>query len=338
MRAAAAAALLLIVALAPAADRVVLVEDFTNSGCGPCWSFEPTLNAFVNDHLADGDIAVIRVHVSWPSSGDPIYQANPTEQNARKSFYGVNAVPWIQFDGVIKATVSGAGLESAFSNRIDQPTDLSIFVARNGDDQTGTVSVGLVAEDELATSASIRLFATIVEDEVPGSGYWAGDYFYQAFRDNLFGVAGPEVEFSGPYPDTVYFEADYDITDWEADNLHLATFVQEYTSTDKEVINARYDTFMDLQTGIEGGWLLPESPQMEVGPNPSSGLVTVTPLLPHGQSGTVSVYDLSGRQVASALALNGVPESFSIAASGVYVVRLSTESGTSSSRTVAVIR
>jgi len=338
MRGIATAALLTLVALAPAADRVVLVEDFTNSGCGPCWSFEPTLNAFVNDHLADGDIAMIRVHVSWPSGSDPIYQANPNEQNARKGFYGVNSVPWIQFDGVIKATTSATGLENAFANRINEPTNLSIFLARNGDDQTGTVSVGLVAEDELATSATIRLFATVVEDEVPGAGYWAGDYFYQAFRDNLFGLAGPIVEFTGPYPDTVYFDTDYDITDWEADNLHLATFVQEYTSADKEVINARYDKFMDLETGIEGGWLMPQSPQMEMGPNPSSGMVTVTPLLPEGQSGTVSVYDLTGRQVASAQALNGVPESFTIGASGVYVVRLSTESGVSSSRTVAVIR
>ena len=325
-------------ALAPAADRVVLLEDFTNSGCGPCWSFEPTLNAFVNDHLAAGDLAVIRVHVSWPSSGDPIYQANPTEQNARKSFYGVNAVPWIQFDGVIKATTSASGLNNAFNTRTAVPTDLSIFVARNGDDQTGTVSVGLVAESELSTTAPIRLFATLVEDDVPGAGYWAGDYFYQAFRDNLFGTAGPLVEFTGPYPDTVYFEAEYDITDWVPDNLHLATFVQEYSSADKEVINARYDKFMDLQTGIEGGWLMPQSPQMELGPNPSSGSLSVTPLLPEGGTGTISVYDVSGRRVAESRALNGVPRGFQLQASGVYLVRLSTESGASTTCTAAVIR
>ncbi|MFO7950875.1 MAG: T9SS type A sorting domain-containing protein [Candidatus Fermentibacteraceae bacterium] len=329
---------LALAALAAAADRVVLLEDFTNSGCGPCWSFEPTLNSFVNDHLAAGDLAVIRVHVSWPSANDPIYLANPTEQNARKSYYGVNAVPWIQFDGVIKASTSGAGLNNAFNNRIDVPTNLSIFVARNGDDQTGTISVGLVAEDEIETSVPIRLFATVVEDEVPGAGYWSGDYFYQAFRKNLFGVAGPEVDFSGPYPDTIYFETEYDITDWVADNLHLATFVQEYSSSDKEVINARYDKFMDLQTGIEGGWLMPQSPQMTLGPNPSSGTVSVTPMLPEGAAGTVTVYDVSGRRVAAGRAVNGVPGSFDLGASGVYLVRLTTDSGAAVSRTVAVIR
>lgn len=329
---------LALAALAAAADRVVLLEDFTNSGCGPCWSFEPTLNSFINDHLAAGDLAVIRVHVSWPSGNDPIYLANPTEQNARKSFYGVNAVPWIQFDGVIKASTSGAGLNNAFNNRIDVSTNLSIFVARNGDDQTGTISVGLVAEDEIETSVPIRLFATVVEGEVPGVGYWSGDYFYQAFRDNLFGVAGPEVDFSGPYPDTVYFETEYDITDWVADNLHLATFVQEYSSSDKEVINARYDKFMDLQTGIEGGWLMPQSPQMAMGPNPSSGTISVTPMLPEGAAGTVAVYDVSGRRVASGRAVNGVPASYNLGASGVYLVRLTTDSGAAVSRTVAVIR
>lgn len=83
------------------ADRVVLLEDFTNYQCGPCWGFEVTLNNFVNSH--PDDLAVIRPHVWWPGSGDPIYNHNNYEQWHRVQLYGVNSVPWLQFDGVIKA-------------------------------------------------------------------------------------------------------------------------------------------------------------------------------------------------------------------------------------------
>lgn len=321
-----------------AADRVVLLEDFTNCGCGYCWNLEPDLNAFVNDHLAAGDLAVLRVHVNWPYSADPIYQANPTEQNARKSFYGVNAVPWLQFDGVIKAAGSAGGMASAFNSRIAVPSSVDIFAARNGDDQTGTVSIGVVAEEELATTAAIRLFAVIVEDQVPGVSYWAGSYFEQAYRENLFGLAPPLVEFTEPYPDTLYFEADYDITAWVADNLHMAVFVQEYTSSDKEVLNARWYKFMDLETGIEETATSILSPQLSVGPNPSFGAVAVTPAMPDGAEGSVTIFDVSGRMVGEAPVQSGVEQNFNLTVPGIYIVRLATDSGGSATATVAVIR
>ncbi|OPL19198.1 MAG: hypothetical protein AVO35_12155 [Candidatus Aegiribacteria sp. MLS_C] len=320
------------------AERVVLIEDFTNCGCSYCWNFEPALNGFVNTHLASGEIAVIRVHVNWPYANDPIYQANPTEQNARKSAYGVNGVPWVQVDGKIHASSSGPGLESALSSRIGVPSYLDIFVARNGDDQTGNVSIGLVAEEDLGLTDPIRLFATIVEDQVPGVQYWAGSYFEQAFRDNLFGVAGPLVEFQAPYPDTVYFQADYDISSWVSDNLYLAVFVQKYTSADKEVLNARWYKFMDLMTGIEGGAEAPVQPDLVAGPNPSNGTIMVTPVLPDETGGYISVYDLSGRQVAGVPALNGHEETFELPSSGIYIVRLVTGSGMTANTSLVVLK
>ena len=31
--------------------------------------------------------------MSWPSSTDPFYLANTSEQNARRTYYGVNSIP-----------------------------------------------------------------------------------------------------------------------------------------------------------------------------------------------------------------------------------------------------
>ncbi|NLP05938.1 hypothetical protein GX411_08310 [Candidatus Fermentibacteria bacterium] len=207
-----------------AAERVVLIEDFTNCGCSPCWSFEPTLNSFVNSHLAAGDISVIRVHTNWPSATDPIYLANPTEQQARWGFYGVNAVPTIKVDGIVNGY---PGIEAAYNSRKNVPCYLDIFACRNPSSgmDNGTVSIRLIAEQDLGAGATMRLFATLVEDDVTGAGYWAGSVFEQAFRDNLFGPAGPVVAFSAPYPDTLFFQADYVINPaWNESNLSLVVF------------------------------------------------------------------------------------------------------------------
>ncbi|MBN1434512.1 hypothetical protein JW921_07115 [Candidatus Fermentibacterales bacterium] len=318
-----------------AADRVVLVEDFTNCGCGYCWNFEPTLNSFVDTYLASGDISVIRVHVGWPSATDPIYTANPTEQNARKSFYGVSGVPTVKVDGVLSGYPNPT---SAFNNRINVPSYLEILVARDGDDETGTIEIGLIAEQDLGAHATMRLFTTIVEDDVPGVGYWGGSVFLQAFRDNLFGIVGPVVEFSAPYPDTLYFSVDYDISAWVADNLYLATFVQEYSSTYKEVMNARYDKFMDLQTGIPGTPMLPSQPVLDLMQNPCSGTAVITPMMPEGQTGLLTVYDIAGRSLGQWTLESGLPQTVSLDEPGVYFARLVTSEGLSATQSVVVVR
>ncbi len=329
--------LLLALLTAGAADRVILLEDFTNYQCNPCWSFEPDLNAFINSHLIAGDLAVIRVHVNWPGSNDPIYLANTPEQNARKGFYGINSVPTIKFDGVITSPTSSSGLTNSFNTRSSVPCYLEIFVARNGDDETGTVSVGLVAEQDLGAQTTLRLFATLVEDDIPGSGYWAGSTFEQAFRDNLFGPAGPIVTFSGPYPDTLYFEADYDITEWVNDNLYLVTFVQEYGADDKEVMNASYDKFMDLTTGIEGTSPAPTEPVLTIGPCPSAGSFTVQAAFAGTEQANIVVYDISGHTVGTETVFSGSRVDFSAEETGIYFVRLTTNDGISVTESIVVI-
>jgi len=318
-----------------AADRVVLFEDFTNSGCGPCWSVESQVNSFVNSHLAAGDLATMRVHVNWPASNDPIYLANPTEQNARKAVYGVSSVPTFKMDGIL--TPSAYTLQNAFNTRAAVPTYLDIHVVRNGDDQTGIIGVRLIAEQDLENQANMRIFSVIVENNVPGAGYWSGSVFEQAFRDNLAAFPyGELVEFTGPYPDTLYFEFDYDITAWVNDELYLTTFVQQIGPSSKEVMNAHWAKFMDLVTGIGGDDPAFAEPMLLTGPNPCNGAISVTPLLPDGVQGTLSVYDITGRILGSAPA--GEQNSFDVDEAGIYFVRLVTDTGAHVTESVTVLR
>lgn len=315
------------------ADRVVLLEDFVNCGCGYCWAAEPALNAFVNNHVGSG-LAVIRVHVSWPNPNDPIYAANRPEQNARVGFYGVGGVPYFKIDGVL--TPSSGNLEGAYSSRSSVPTNLQIFVARNGNDETGSISIRLIAEAEIVTGEILRLFSTVVENDVPGAGYWVSIGFDQAFRDNIFGIVGPVVEFTAPYPDTLYFEADYDVTSWVNDNLYLVTFVQEYATASKEVINAHWAKFMDLETGIAASSGDPAGPELVIYSNPAIGNIQISVEFRESTDcGVISVYDMTGRLIVSRTA--DEYNNFEIDEPGLYIVRLET-SGIAVTESVVVIR
>ncbi|HPF32804.1 MAG TPA: T9SS type A sorting domain-containing protein [Candidatus Sabulitectum sp.] len=329
--------LLLLSSQVPAADRVVLFEDFTNSGCNPCWVAEPSVNAFVNANLPNGNLAVIRCHVNWPSPSDPIYLANPTEQTVRKAQYGISGVPTFKFDGILNG--SSGNLQAVFDSRASVPAIIDIEVARNGDASSGTLSIMIVAEEDPQWTVPMMVWPILVEDNIPGAGYWSGSVFEQAFRDNLLGYYGEEISFDGPYPDTIYVDADYEISaSWDADELYLATFIQcAYQYQLHEVENAHWAKFMDLETGIEdAGWNGWQEPVLSVGPNPSPGTFSISAIMPGNTGGTVEVFDLSGRTIASGAAAS--MQSVTVDESGIYLVRLSTPEGMHATESVAVVR
>ena len=53
--------------------------------------------------------------MSWPSSTDPWYLANTTDNNARRTYYGVNGVPAFYLDGAVLSPYSS--LVSAYNLR-----------------------------------------------------------------------------------------------------------------------------------------------------------------------------------------------------------------------------
>jgi PKD repeat protein len=80
-----------------------LVERYTNAYCGPCASlntsfYTNTTHDLVNSNL----ISHIVYNVNWPAPNgpkDPMYILNSSDNAQRWSYYGVNAVPWIDVNG-----------------------------------------------------------------------------------------------------------------------------------------------------------------------------------------------------------------------------------------------
>jgi hypothetical protein len=123
--------------------RRVLFEEWTSSTCGPCASNNPILNAFIEAHW--DTITAVKYHVGWPSPGnDPMYLYNPTQSYDRRYYYNVNAVPWLNVDGVILDIwpFSTQAFQNAMIQRIGTPTPVSISVTDQripGDSNKATV-------------------------------------------------------------------------------------------------------------------------------------------------------------------------------------------------------
>jgi hypothetical protein len=118
-----------------AGDRRVIVERFTSSTCGPCGTYNPNLDAFLNS-ANPNDVVSISYHMNWPAPGnDPMYHANPNDNNARRSAYNVNSIPNWKFDGVININnFSNGELQSALAQRknILSPITVVLTETRNG--------------------------------------------------------------------------------------------------------------------------------------------------------------------------------------------------------------
>jgi hypothetical protein len=145
------------------------------------------------------------------------------------------------------------------------------------------------------------------------------------------------VEFGPTYPDTVYFEASYNTAGWNTANLQVATFVQEYSSAHKEVMNARYDNFLSLTTGTGEGSGNEGGTAISIDCNPCAGPFSGTVALPSG-TGVLEVYDLSGRLVMSVEVADGGGFEGDLTSAGVYLLRLAGSDGTTAAGRLAVLR
>lgn len=79
------------------APRVQLYEVFSGENCGPCASANPVTHALLTANPTS--IIGLKYQVPIPSAG-PIHLQNPTDPNARRTYYGVNAAPNARHDGI----------------------------------------------------------------------------------------------------------------------------------------------------------------------------------------------------------------------------------------------
>ena len=220
------------------------------------------------------------------------------------------------------------------------PSYIDIDVTASGSFEAGTLYIDVTAEQAPSAGDPIRIWSVIIEDhEIAnsswGSGYNGQEMMWIPIAYPLSNI-GQILPFTGPYPQTLQVQGDYVLnpTAHPYDNLNVVTLVQYAASANKAVLNAHY-TNLGVLTGIGQE---PESSEIRhtMEANPVTGSAVFGCLIPGDGSGTVTVFDISGRVVASVPAQETV--SVDVTESGVYFARLTDSSGESVLQQFTVIR
>lgn len=222
-----------------AGDRLVIIERYTSSTCGPCASQNPTLDAFLTSS-DPSKVNSISYHMNWPAPGnDPMYLYNPSDNNSRRSYYGVNAIPHWRIDGSTQISTGNINSSYALRRAILSPITVITTQEPVGSDSI-RVNVKIFCED-LLPDPSVTVHISVIEREIqygspPGTN--GESHFLDVMRRMLPNGTGTRITlFPGQtveltqtfYMDPIYVAA----------NIEPMVFIQ---ANDKEILNTGIPT------------------------------------------------------------------------------------------------
>lgn len=221
-------------------QRLVLLEEFTSSTCGPCVAANAKIHGWLINYPTI--FTAIFYHMSWPAPGnDPMYLANTIDNNARRSYYGVNSVPYSVVDGNVYNGNGNSLQWSVISNRSTVASPFEISLQHTLSPAQDEIFLTMVAQATEDISGNLVAHNVVIEKLVqfttpPGTnGETSFDHVMKkmlptkngtslgAFEDGDYVI----IETSWPFePDQVY----------DIDELMAVGFIQNNTS--KEVHQA----------------------------------------------------------------------------------------------------
>ena len=219
-------------------ERMLLLESFTNTGCGPCAAYNPAMDALI---AANPDkVAAIKYHVNWPSAADPMYLHNTTENGARTSYYGVNSVPHVVIDGN-RYSSNPAQLNQNILNQLQTlESPMEIRLSYEVNEAENTITVHVMGRTSTAVEGNFKLYVGVIEREIhfnsaPGPN---GERdFYSVMKKLLPGSGGQALGSLNSIDS--YFAYTYT---WELANIYdmsqLDAIAWVQNSVSKEVVQA----------------------------------------------------------------------------------------------------
>jgi hypothetical protein len=309
-----------------AADRMVLGEFFTNTSCGPCYQPEQVL-----DQLAETEsefFAVIRYHVWWPSNADPYYRFNVSENTARNNYYGNGYTPHLFIDGNIDGhEQSGpwAGLiENEYANY--SPLIIRLYGSYNPDNDTGTVTVNILAEQNPGLT-NLKLRVALTETAIRWNAPNGVSLHNQTFRDMMPAAAGEAVTLAEG--DTIEYTYTFaTVNPINNSNCEIIAFVQ--SDQNRYVLQAAKISVSNLnQVGIDDPPTVPQVFSVAQNyPNPFNAKTLINFNLPLAGQVAVNIYSITGQLIET---LGGYFEAgnqsiiwdASKATSGIYFYKIS---------------
>ncbi|MCX7909729.1 MAG: choice-of-anchor D domain-containing protein [Ignavibacteria bacterium] len=224
--------------------RLVLIEEATNTSCGPCAAQNPTFQRFINNNFSV--VIPLIYHAWWPGNNDPMYLENTTMNTARIKYYGIDqqGVPNVRVNG-LTATPTGnwyagaAGDTLAIKNEVDKyrgtNSPITLTVAENRSGTQSTVQVNISTTQSLVGK---KLRVAVVEYYIsyasaPGTN--GEKEFYWVARNMLPDANGTTLDIQAGSNKSYTFN--YSIkSSWKASQIYIVAFIQDDQT--KEVLQA----------------------------------------------------------------------------------------------------
>jgi hypothetical protein len=287
----------------------------------------------------------LQYHMSWPGY-DPFYNHNSADANTRRSFYGVDAVPWIQVGGLFMTNFPP--FSQYYDTRINTPTPVSVEIAGDYDAGTGAidVTVTVTTTENLPTdNVSYRVYVALAEDNIYFNGSNTTDWHRFVMRDLAPSAHGTVISFSGGLPQTAQVNASFTMDPiYAEEECHIIAWMQEALS--KEVYNSARTLVTDLGDLTDSPTALPA--HMALGsnyPNPFNPTTAIPVKVAETSSALLQIVGVDGRIIRTLhsgelaagdheFSWNGADGEGNSVASGVYMARLITRAGVQSERLV----
>ena len=151
------------------AQRKVLVEQFTNSGCPPCAANTPVVASYVNSHT--DSVIMLAYHTSFPYF-DSMYYENPIQSAQRVSYYGIGGVPYSVVDGNYFTGNLVPSIASTISNRASiSPRYTITFSSSQLNNSMLHIEVYFQSSDGLNQNENLTAMVAVAEKNVLKSSY-----------------------------------------------------------------------------------------------------------------------------------------------------------------------
>ncbi|MDO4161294.1 MAG: Omp28-related outer membrane protein [Prevotellaceae bacterium] len=220
--------------------NIVLIEEFTNTGCGPCASYSPTLDTVISYRL--GEVIAIKYHGSYPDRNDPFYLDQQTDIDKRIALYDISAYPTTIMNGdEIGNSMSGVVLGNYITSYLEEERNYDINVNSSVSDHNLSVSATVVPVTDVADASNIRLFIVPIEEFYESStAYSNGEtemrYIMRRMLPNADGYAIGSALVAG----TEYnYETSCSLSNFENENqLGIVAFLQDMST--KKILATTY--------------------------------------------------------------------------------------------------
>jgi len=327
-----------VIACSEREQRVVLHEAFTSSTCGPCKAGNENFSSVLKN-LDENKWVCIKYQMSWPGTGDPYYTS---EGLTRRTFYNINAVPYLVVDGIY-VTNSGSYTTDIFNQLVVVPAAAKTTGNATVDIDNKKVDFDVTINPLTNyNNPNLRFFAAIIEKKTFKNvktngekefGFVLKKFMTSASGENIGALAvGTPITksyshtFPGDYrlpkdaTDPINNSNEHSVENFKA--LMVVYWVQDIST--KDIYQAgKADPFPGYIVSVEDIALNPSN--IVLYPNPVQNILFIDADADISQ---VEIYNIQGQRLQVEVINNKVIDTDNLA-SGVYMLRITSDKGTS---------